>query len=77
VLDLRAALSLSSPVRKSARGGQNDGMDAAVIVIVLVLLFVPLVLVGALFVWGAVKDGQQDQAVQRRLGIRRRTRLGR
>jgi hypothetical protein len=52
-------------------------MDAAVIVIVLVLLFVPLVLVGALFVWGAVKDGQQDQAVQRRLGIRRRTRLGR
>jgi hypothetical protein len=52
-------------------------MDAAAIVIVLVLLFVPLVLVGALFVWGAVKDGQQDQAVQRRLGIRRRTRLGR
>jgi hypothetical protein len=52
-------------------------MDAAVTVIVLVLLFVPLVLVGALFVWGAVKDGQQDQAVQRRLGIRRRTRLGR
>jgi hypothetical protein len=52
-------------------------MDAAVIVIVLVLLFVPLVLVGALFVWGAVKDGQQDEAVQRRLGIRRRTRLGR
>jgi hypothetical protein len=52
-------------------------MDAAVIVLVLVLLFVPLVLVGALFVWGAVKDGQQDQAVQRRLGIRRRTRLGR
>jgi hypothetical protein len=52
-------------------------MDAAVIVIVLVLLFVPVVLVGALFVWAAVKDGQQDQAVQRRLGIRRRTRLGR
>jgi hypothetical protein len=52
-------------------------MDAAVIVIVIVLLFVPLVLVGALFVWGAVKDGQQDQEMQRRLGIRRRTRLGR
>jgi hypothetical protein len=41
------------------------------------LLFVPLVLAGALFVWGAMKDGQQDQEVQRRLGIRRRTRLGR
>jgi hypothetical protein len=31
----------------------------------------------ALFVWAAVKDGREDQAVQRRLGIRRRTRLGR
>jgi hypothetical protein len=77
VVDLRAALSLSLPESKSAGGGENDGMDATVIVVVLVLLFVPLVLVGALFVWGAVKDGQQDQAVQRRLGIRRRTRLGR
>jgi len=46
-------------------------------VIVLVLFFVPIVIVGALFVWGAVKDGQDDEAVQRRLGIRRRTRLGR
>jgi hypothetical protein len=46
-------------------------------VIVLVLFLVPIVIVGALFVWGAVKDGQHDQEVQRRLGIRRRTRLGR
>jgi nitrogen fixation-related uncharacterized protein len=41
---------------------------AAVAVIVLVL---------ALFVWAAVKDGQEDEAVQKRLRIRRRTRLGR
>jgi hypothetical protein len=52
-------------------------VNIALIVAVLLLLFVPLVLVGALFVWGAVKDGQEDRAIQRRLGIRRRTRLGR
>jgi hypothetical protein len=57
--------------------GKNDGMNVALIVIVLLMLFVPFVLVGVLFVWGAAKDGQEDRAVQRRLGIRRRTRLGR
>jgi hypothetical protein len=31
----------------------------------------------SLFIWGAKKDGDEDRAVQRRLGIRRRTRLGR
>jgi len=30
-----------------------------------------------MFVWAARKDGEEDQAVQARLGIRRRTRLGR
>ena len=29
------------------------------------------------FIWAARKDGEEDRAVQRRLGIRRRTRLGR
>ena len=57
--------------------GKNDGMNVALIVIVLLMLFVPFVLVGVMFVWGAAKDGQEDRAVQRRLGIRRRTRLGR
>jgi hypothetical protein len=28
------------------------------------------------FVWAAKKDGDEDRAVQKRLGIRRRTRLG-
>jgi hypothetical protein len=46
------------------------------IVLVLVLA-VPLVFVGVLFVWGARKDGEEDRALQARLGIRRRTRLGR
>jgi hypothetical protein len=46
-------------------------------IILAVLLLVPLVLVGALFVWAARKDGERDRALQARLGIRRRTRLGR
>ncbi len=50
-------------------------MEVALAVILIVV--VPTVVVGALFVWAAVKDGQEDRAVQARLGIRRRTRLGR
>jgi hypothetical protein len=42
-----------------------------------VLVLVPLALVGGVFVWAARKDGEEDRAVQARLGIRRRTRLGR
>jgi hypothetical protein len=34
-------------------------------------------LVLGVFLWAAVKDGQEDRALQARLGIRRRTRLGR
>jgi uncharacterized protein YxeA len=44
---------------------------------VILIVVVPSVIVGALFVWAAIKDGQEDRAVQARLGIRRRTRLGR
>jgi len=42
-----------------------------------VLLVVPVVVVGYFFVWAARKDGEEDRALQRRLGIRRKTRLGR
>jgi hypothetical protein len=52
-------------------------MDTATAVLVVVLVAVPIVVVAVLFVWAARKDGQEDEAVQRRLGIRRRTRLGR
>jgi nitrogen fixation-related uncharacterized protein len=45
-----------------------------VIAAVSVLMFV--VVVGA-FIWAAKKDGDEDRAVQKRLGLRRRTRLGR
>jgi hypothetical protein len=52
-------------------------MDIAAVVLVSVVVFLITVLVLGLHIWGAVKDGQEDRAVQARLGIRRRTRLGR
>jgi hypothetical protein len=44
--------------------------------VTLVVLGTGAVVVGA-FIWAAVEDGREDKAVQKRLGIRRRTRLGR
>ena len=38
---------------------------------------VTLAVVAWAFTWAARKDGEEDRAVQKRLGIRRRTRLGR
>jgi nitrogen fixation-related uncharacterized protein len=35
------------------------------------------VVVAWAFIWAAKKDGEEDRASQKRLGIRRRTRLGR
>jgi len=51
------------------------GTTAAIILALLLLL--PAVVVGVVFVWAARKDGEADRALQARLGIRRRTRLGR
>jgi hypothetical protein len=45
-----------------------------------VLSVVALVSAGVvitMFVWAAKKDGEEDRALQQRLGIRRRTRIGR
>jgi hypothetical protein len=52
-------------------------MKLAAEILVLVILLVPLAVVLYLFVWAARKDGEEDRALQRRLGIRRMTRLGR
>ena len=52
-------------------------METALSIVALVLVIVPLLVVGYVFVWAARKDGEADEATQRRLGIRRRTRLGR
>jgi hypothetical protein len=50
---------------------------AAAIVVVLLLVLLPAVIVVGMFVWAALRDGEEDRALQARLGIRRRTRLGR
>ncbi len=50
-------------------------MGTAALIIASVSTFVTVVVVLALFVWAARKDGEYDRAVQRRLGSRRRTRL--
>jgi len=49
---------------------------AAVIIVVVIVAFMAAVVLGV-FVWAARKDGEEDCALQKRLGIRRRTRLGR
>ena len=50
-------------------------MAAGILIVALSLASV--IVVAVLFVWAARKDGEKDRAVQKRLGIRRRTRLGR
>jgi hypothetical protein len=52
-------------------------MSLAVEVIAAVVTFLTVVGVLGLFVWAAKKDGEEDDAVQKRLGIKRRTWLGR
>jgi hypothetical protein len=52
-------------------------MDLAAGIVLSIFVFLTVVFVIGLFVWAAVKDGQKDRALQMRLGIRRRTRLGR
>jgi hypothetical protein len=49
----------------------------AILVVSLVVSVLTWVGVLAMFVWAARKDGEEDRALQARLGIRRRTRLGR
>jgi hypothetical protein len=52
-------------------------MDVAAMIVVAVIVLLTGSAVVGLFIWAAVKDGQADRALQARLGIRRRTRMGR
>jgi hypothetical protein len=52
-------------------------VDTAVAILVFAVTLAGAIVVLAAFVWAAKKDGEEDEATQRRLGIRRRTRLGR
>jgi hypothetical protein len=54
-----------------------EAMSIAVFVLATVSAVITAAIVLAAFVWAARKDGEEDRAVQRRLGIRRRTRMGR
>jgi hypothetical protein len=46
-------------------------------IIIAIVAFLTVAVVLGLFVWAAIKDGREDRALQARLGIRRRTRIGR
>jgi hypothetical protein len=50
-------------------------MGTAALVIASISALLSAVVVLALFVWAARKDGEYDRSVQKRLGLRRRTRL--
>jgi nitrogen fixation-related uncharacterized protein len=52
-------------------------VDIALGILLLIVSLATAAVVLAAFVWAARKDGEEDRALQRRLGIRRRTRLGR
>ncbi len=52
-------------------------MDIALGIVLLIVSLLGAVVVLAAFVWAARKDGEEDRALQKRLGIRRRTRIGR
>jgi hypothetical protein len=62
---------------RTSAPGNEPAMEVAAGIVILVAVVVPVLLVLAAFVWAARKDGEADRALQRRLGIRRRTRLGR
>ena len=52
-------------------------MDVAALILVIVIVLLTTGAVIGLFIWAAVQDGREDRALQARLGIRRRTRMGR
>jgi hypothetical protein len=52
-------------------------MSVAVEIILVASGVLTALLVVGFFLWAAFKDGQEDRATQARLGIRRKTRLGR
>ena len=52
-------------------------MDTVAGILMIVFSLVAIVAVTIGFIWAARKDGEEDRELQRRLGIRRRTRMGR
>ena len=52
-------------------------MNTAAGILVLAVSVIGVIVVAIAFVWAARKDGEEDLELQRRLGIRRKTRMGR
>ena len=53
------------------------GMSVGLELLISLVSFLAAALLIGLFIWAAIKDGEEDKALQARLGIRRKTRLGR
>jgi hypothetical protein len=51
-------------------------MTLALGIVISVVAVVSIGAMIALFLWAARKDGEEDKALQKRLGIRRKTRIG-
>ncbi len=51
-------------------------MGIVLAIVVSVAALVSAAVVIAAFVWAARKDGEEDEALQKRLGIKRKTRIG-
>ena len=67
----------SPPVCLGAHASYLQGVNNVLVpVVVIAALAVNVAIVAAMFIWAAKKDGEYDRAMQKRLGIRRRTRLG-
>jgi hypothetical protein len=68
----------SPSVRGSVRRpiGDDGRVQTAVEILLGFFLLLTLLFVFGLFVWASKKDGEEDKAVQKRLGIRPKTRLG-
>jgi hypothetical protein len=77
VAEPRGAMQSRGPLQcRTAARGNTVGMTLFVGILISVVAFVSIAVVFALFVWAARKDGEEDEALQRRLGIRRKTRIG-
>ena len=77
---LGARLVLGGPTPfciQVGRIGKKRPVDTALGIVLLLVSLASVTAVAVAFVWAARKDGEADRALQRRLGIRRRTRLGR
>ena len=56
---------------------EDAAMSTLLGIVIAAASVVTFAVVAWAFIWAAKKDGEEDRALQRRLGIRRRTRLGR